>query len=286
MSASAYLVARTQAKLESVDQEASDSLFASQLFDGRTLAKREFRHCTFANVSFKEARIDGVRFVNCAFIACYFRKTDFKESNLSSCRFIECEFTGSSFSGCDLRYARFRECFIPYDEIELSLPQEPNLREGLAHNLAREAARLGYAKQARAYRMCEIRAREKHHACAIWGRSKWYRDHYDGLARFVLAIRYIGSMINRYLFGYGERIMVLFANFAVASLIVFPIFYLLLQDSLTSDSGVQNALWKAVSFSIDNAVAGAFDSRLETAGVLVRILAAAQTVLTANGRVS
>jgi hypothetical protein len=70
---------------------------------------------------------------------------------------------------------------------------EPNLREHLANNLAREAAALGDPRTARIYRLCEANARESHYRAAIMGKSKWYREHYDGLARRDVALRLAGS---------------------------------------------------------------------------------------------
>lgn len=48
-----------------------------------------------------------------------------------------------------------------------SLPQEPNIREELARNLALESSHLGLGSEARAYRLEEIRAREEHLLGAI-----------------------------------------------------------------------------------------------------------------------
>jgi len=210
-----------------------------------------------------------------------------RSCTFSSCRFIDCEFPRASFSGCDFRYARFAGCYIPFDEIEHNLPTEPNLREHLSRNLAREAATLGDPRTARTYRLCEVNARESHYWAAVLGKSKWYRDHYDGLARAAIALRIVGSLLNRMLFGYGERLRVVIRNYATATLVVFPLlFYFMpggLSVPLTTAGTVpsQPSLWAALEFSLSNAVAGALHSPIEAVGFPARLVAAAQIVLTA-----
>ena len=171
MTTQAYFVGRAVGKIQP-PYRGEQEVYGGQLLDGSTLEKPTYEHCTFANISFKGVALEGGRFLNCAFIGCYFRKSDIKSSNFSSCRFINCEFPGASFSGCDFRYARFVNCYVPFAEIEHNLPPEPNLREELAHNLAREAAALGDSREARTYRLCEVQAREAHYWAVIMAKSK------------------------------------------------------------------------------------------------------------------
>lgn len=286
MASEAYFIGRKQSPLQA-PFTGSDQIFGSERLDDATLESPTYEHCTFANISFKSAKINGGRFRNCVFVACYFRNSDIKSSVFSSCRFIDCEFPGAAFSGCDFRYTRFSGCYIPFDEIEHNLPTEPNLREQVAHILAREAAALGDPRTARTYRLCEMSAREEHYWAAVMGRSKWYRDHFDGIARAITALRYAGSLINKTLFGYGERLWVVIRNFFVATLIFFPLLYYIWPDALSvqppTTAGVvsQPSFWVAVEFSINNAVAGALRSSIVVVGFLPRLIAAAQIILTA-----
>jgi hypothetical protein len=286
MTAEAYFFGRTAGTIQS-PYCGTDQVYGNQRLDGAGLDKPTYEHCTFANISFKSARLAGGRFLNCVFVACFFRKADVESCSFSSCRFIDCEFPGASFSGCDFRYTRFAGCYIPFDEMEHNLPTEPNLREDLSHNLAREAATLGDPRTARTYRLCEVNAREAHYRAAVMGKSKWYRDHYDGLARATTALRVVGSLLNRILFGYGERLRVVILNYAIATLVLFPLLFYFIPGGLSVPSTTagtvawQPSLWAALEFSLSNAVAGALRSPIEAVGFLTRLVAATQIILTA-----
>jgi hypothetical protein len=286
MTADAYFVGRAAGKIQP-PYRSSDQTFGSQRLDGVTLEQSSYEHCTFANISFKAARLDGGRFLNCAFVSCFFRKTDIRSCSFSSCRFIDCEFPDASFSGCDFRYARFAGCYVPFNEIVHNLPPEPNLREQLSHNLAREAALLGDSRTARTFRLCEVSARESHYWAAVCGKSKWYRDHYVGLAKLTTALRLVVSKINGWLFGYGERLWAVFRNYGIATFVIFPSLFYAMPDALLvppdaiGTSGSLAAISAALEFSLSNAVAGALRSPIEAIGAAARVLAAAQIVLTA-----
>ncbi len=159
MTAGLYFVGRTPSEIAE-PYRGKKKLYGSELLDGRLIQNATYEHCTFANISFKDVTLQQARFLNCAFLGCYFRKTQLRSSVFSACRFIDCEFPGTSISACDFRYARFTGCYVDFHELENSIPQEPNLREALAHDLAREAAKLGHAAPAKAYRLVEVAARE------------------------------------------------------------------------------------------------------------------------------
>jgi len=264
----------------------SNQIFGGQRLDGQTIAASRYEHCTFANVSFKDCKLHGGQFVNCVFVACFFRKTDIRSCNFSSCRFIDCEFPGASFSGCDFRYTRFVGCYIVVDDIEHNLPAEPNLREHLTRNLAREAAHLGDTHTARRFRLLEVSAREANAWAAVTGKTKWYRDHYDFRARFATLLRLLGSLLNGGLFGHAERFWILLRNFAVLTLLVFPLFYWLNASGLTGStlSGFavqQSPGWAALEFSVKTAVVGAFASDINAVTLGLRAIACFQIILTA-----
>ena len=141
------------------------------------------------------------------------------------CKFIDCEFPRVAVQGCDFRYSRFSRCVLPYAEIELSLPQEPNLREELSRNLALEASRVGQAEDAKAFRLCQIRSREEDLRAAMKGDSQWYREHYDALRRIGAGVSLTFSVLNRWLWGYGEKVTVLLRNSIIAAAVLFPLLF-------------------------------------------------------------
>jgi hypothetical protein len=160
------------------------------------------------------------------------------------------------------------------------LPQEPNLRHALAHNLAREAAALGDASQARAYRFAQIRAREADLWGAWTGSSKWYRDHYDVQARFGALAQLIGSYLNRVLFGYGEKPVVLLRNYGISSVILFPVLFTLMPNGISHTGSPENVtFWSALDFSIHNATAGVIQTPLVANTLAARLLAGIEGLL-------
>jgi hypothetical protein len=271
MDASAYLFGRDDGILAIpfVDQ---DKLFAAQRLDGQRVERAQFEHCTFANISFKEGTVSESSFLDCVFIGCYLRRADLSESSFIACKFIDCEFPRAAIRGCSFRYAKFSGCIIPFDELKLSLPQEPNLREELSRNLAIEARVLGLRREANAFRMQEISAREEHLRAAMKGASQWYRDHYDSGRRIEAALRLLMSISNRVLWGYGERAMVLLRNAAILALGLFPLLFLIFRDGISRTDSGPIGFGDALAYSLKNFLPAGIQSDLVAQGVLVRVL--------------
>src|SRR5665647_2083162 len=78
-----------------------DLLYASQRLDTIQIEGAEYEHCTFANVSFKEARIANGRFLDCVFVNCYFRRADLAKTQFIGCKFVDCNLRKVSISGGD-----------------------------------------------------------------------------------------------------------------------------------------------------------------------------------------
>lgn len=209
-----------------------DKIFAATRLDEQhvnEIANGRFAHCTFANIGFKRVTLKNCNFEDCVFVACYFRGGVWQSCRFQACRFIDCQFTGIQIMGSSFFYSRFSECFIPYGRISLCLPNEPNLRRDLAHNLAIEAAKLGFAEEAAKFRWCEIEANERVLSLAFGGDGDWYRAHYSGYpSRIRAGVQLAASRVNRWLWGYGERVRVLVRNLAILALVIFPILFYLL----------------------------------------------------------
>jgi len=274
----AYLVGPTAVPLEAPFR-GEDKVFSATRLDGKTIEDGAFSHCTFANISFKEVKLTRVRFVHCVFIGCYFRRTDVEESVFTGCRFFDCDFPHIAIRGCDFRYSKFRTCFIPFAEMELSLPQEPNLREDLARNLAVETARLGFPGETRAFRMCQIRAREEHLKAAVRGDSQWYQDHYDILRRVGAAIQLTSSFLQRHLWGYGQRSHVLVRNFAILGFGIFPLVFYALRSDLSKTAGNGISLLDILYFSLQNMLPADIGSTISANTSLTRALAGIESLL-------
>ena len=209
----------------------TDKTFCAQRHDHQCVDSAECHHCTFVNLGFKGTRFRNSQFLNCIFVNCYFRRSDFSNCTFTGCWFIDCNFDHVALKGCSFQYSRFRNCQIPYSEMEFSLPREPNLREDLCRNLSIESRRMGLSRQARAFRIAEIKAHEEHLWAAVWRRSQWYKDHFRAFRWFTALLRFIASRLNRWLWGYGQQSFRLAISEIAFPILVFPgIFYFLLMN--------------------------------------------------------
>ncbi len=154
--------------------------------------------------------------------------------SFNACRFINCTFSHVSINGTTLTYARFIDCAIDYEIITHNLPNEPNLREELCRNLKVEFAKLGNLAEARLFRLEEIRAKEANLRNAILWKTDWYKRHYYGIRRVRAGVELVWSSVNRYLWGYGERLYVLVSQAVLFSLIILPFLFWLVKSGLRS----------------------------------------------------
>ena len=249
-----------------------DQSFGSDRLDGKTIENADLKHCTFANISFKQTVFQNAEFLNCIFIGCYFRRAEIINSRFIGCKFKDCNFSHIAIKSCDFRHSSFNGCQISYSEILHSLPSEPNLREELARNLALESSLLGLSSESRKYRMLEIRAREEHLIAAVLCKSQWYKDHFDFFSRSRSLIQLVMSYINRHLWGYGEKSWVLIRNLLISSLLLFPLIFYFLQHDLSCSYGSIN-FWGTVVFSIENILPIEFNSGITAIGTLTKLFA-------------
>ena len=162
--------------------------------------------------------------------------------------------------------------------MEYNLPSEPNLREELARNLSLESSRLGLSREARRYRIAEINAHEEHLWAATWGKSQWYKDHFDTIARIMAFSERVGSLLNRWLWGYGERAFVLVRNLLILVIIVFPALFYFFKDQLTHVSGRQIELLDIFLFSLENLVPADVSSGVNASSLMTRLLAGLESL--------
>jgi hypothetical protein len=233
----AYLLGRQLADLES-PFKGEDKVYANQRLDDKTIADAYFAHCTFVNVSFKKATIERGRFVDCLFTSSYFRRAVVAGCTFSGCRFVDCDFPKTSVSGSRFQYCRFKGCYITYSQLRLNMPSEPNLRQEIAHNLAIETERMGFYAESADFRWDEIQSREQDLLLVIRGATEWYKKHYDLPLRALACIRLISSILNRHLWGYGERVWVLIRNLLLLSFLIFPISFLFARSGFSKKTGV------------------------------------------------
>ncbi len=274
----AYLCGKQVAAL-SCPFQGHDCVFGSAQLDEQEIKQGSFERCTFANISFKKAVVRNTEFQHCVFVACYFRRAELTDCKFVGCRFVDCNFNYIALRSCDFRYAIFSGCQLSFDELQHCLPSEPNLREDLARNLSLESSRLGLAAEARRYRMAEIRAREENLRAAVLGQSSWYREHYDPVARGIALGGLILSLMNRWLWGYGQRSWVLVLNLAIAGFGIFPVIFYLLRLGLQKTSMEAVTVPDLFYFSFENMLPTGIHSGISAVSLWTRIAAGTEAVI-------
>lgn len=274
---SAYHLGRQVAAFEA-PYSGTDKAFAAQRHDGAVISSPSYEHCTFASLSFKKAKFQDGKFLDCVFIDCYFRRAELTNCDFVGCRFFDCNFNHVALKSCGFRFSIFRGCQIAYSEIEYSLPREPNLREELTRNLSVESSRLGLSQEARRYRIAEIHAHEEHLRAAISGKSQWYREHFDGLGRFRAFLEWTFSLLNRWLWGYGEHAVVLVRNLIVLTFLIFPVVFYTFKTQLSHTSGRPIELLDPLYFSLENVIPAGVVSGIIATGPATRFLAGLESL--------
>ena len=214
------------------------------------MSNGSFRHCTFVNISFKDATLKALHFLDCTFVGCYFRRTTLERCNFIGCKFRDCEFPKLSLVTCRFQYTTFRGCQIPFASMHSSLPDEPNLCMDICQNLALESSKLARRDDARLYRIEVMKAREQHLLNAVRGESAWYQDHFMGFAKCRALFDCAISRLNRYLFGYGESLCVLVLNSLIGAFVLFPCLYLLTAKGFDDPAGEGHSYGIMTLFSV------------------------------------
>ena len=278
MSSAAYLLGRAPATLDTASG-GRDALYAAQRFDGKKLIGKQFAHCTFANISFLDCEIRDSRFIDCVFANCYFRHSKIQDSRFSACKFIDCDLTKIDIRTSDLKYYNnFQGCYIPFGELEPSLPSEGNLRQHLCLNLAEEASRQGALKDAGLYRQAGAKGREEHLKNAFLHSSQYYRDKYKGGARLNALLEYMGSRLRGWAWGYRRGFLTILRNWAIVALVLFPLIFWPVKNGLhqSGKSARAGDLWLA---SIGNMLPGSGISGIDYVSASARIVAFSEVLI-------
>ena len=273
----AYCMGRAVGSI-SKPYKGQDLAFGTQRHDDQILLNVDYKHCTFANHSFLRTKVQNGFFLDCIFIGCYFRRAELQNSRFIGCKFIECNFSHISLKSCDFKHSVFRSCQLPFAEFVYCFPSEPNLREEITRNLAIESAGLGLAREARSYRMAEIRAHEKHLLSAVKANSSWYREHFDFTRRMEALFQWVLSLMNRWLWGYGEHAWVLVRNLLIVSVIIFPCLFYLLRDELKLASQGTLGAMEIIHFSFENILPAGVVSNVVAVGAAARVLSGIESL--------
>lgn len=282
-----YMSGREEAEITILTGETrriTDKLFVNLREDGRRYNDLLVNHCTFANMGFKNAKIIQCDLSHCVFIDCYFKRTYFQNTNFTGCKFINCKFDHITVIACDFRYTTFKDCIMDFIVMRQNLPPMPsmsNIRWELCRNLANESLRLGRANQFRSYFFEEKRACESHYWQMLVQKEEFYKNHYDTVDRLIGLTSFLGSKINKYLWGYGEKISSLLLVIS-SVIIIFSLIYFL-SGQIFSENGISDQSKKSLTFlrSIGFSLSAFFSSSLyyTTTNNTVRFLTTFERIL-------
>ena len=208
-------------------------------------------HATLMRAHVKGGEFQSVDFSHSRFIDCYFRHTIFRK----------CNFTGAVFTGCDLPHVEFIECELPYSrwantrvdvaQLLSNLPyQWPQVARDLCQNLRANAQAQGDGPAARRLLFYAMAFHRSTLLETVLLRKSWYKQRYGLCQRFRAVIRLVGSWIERFVWGYGERPGLLLL-WATISILLFGCYYYVLglADSQVVTGGFIEQVGRALAFS-------------------------------------
>jgi hypothetical protein len=127
--------------------------------------------------------------------------------------------------------------------------------------------------------MAEIRAHEDNLRAAVLGKSSWYREHYDPVARGIALGGLILSLMNRWLWGYGQRSWVLMFNLAITGFVIFPVIFYQLRLGLQKTSKEAVTVSDLFYFSFENMLPTGIHSGISALSMWARIVAGTESVI-------
>lgn len=220
-----YFIGRISKNLaDLIKSDHKDTTTYAYFVDEKIDEKQRLNHLvinnsTFSNIGFKWTKAQQCDFSFCVFINCYFKWADFQQIKFQSCEFINCNFEHATFVGCNFQYAEFDGCFIPYSAMVANLPHErENVNRALCRTLSIQCLQLGEVEDYKLYLFEERNAAEIHEIRKLFHSSTSYYKKYslwDGLEGLAY---YLRSKISKYLWGYGEKMVVLLRNIALVIL--------------------------------------------------------------------
>jgi hypothetical protein len=171
----------------------------------KRVANQDFSHRRLEDIDGKQVRYEG-----CTFFACIIERGYFHEAKFVKCRFIGTRFVNTilrsaTFDACDFSYADFNRCVIPVPQILANLPDQPNVRWELLHNLRANARSLGDSQHEADIIWREIDT-ELEHWRAVSARRSGYYQKYTKLDRLLARTKRWRLLIERYVWGHGESL--------------------------------------------------------------------------------
>lgn len=237
-----YFVGRRSSTLDLDQFEYSDALFEATRFDGQEIRDIRFKHCTFANNSFKSTKLINCEFENVVFLSGYFRDSVVINTEFRGSRFIDCDFTRVDLRYSRLKfYNRFSRSYIPFNRIQECLPEEGNLRKELCDALAREAVAVGEYRDADLFRAEAIRGEKRFLKAVIWQSAPYYKAKYDNVDRLRAVGRYVRFRFFDLLWGQRRSHRVILRNWLALGIVFAILMATSWRGSLGGDVSIEDA---------------------------------------------
>jgi uncharacterized protein YjbI with pentapeptide repeats len=198
-------------KLPVVVVASNDDLPVIPMIARISVARRTIAEANWRNRHFKDFNALNTEFKDCNFRYSYFERAYFRKAKFISCnfegaQFVDCNLKSSNFYGCDLKYARFQRTILELDDLIVSLPAEPNIRNAILQNLRTNAIDVGdYASQSR-LKLQEVEAAKRHYKYALSGFDSYYKRKYCGYLPKVKAFENLATLLlSGIVWGHGEK---------------------------------------------------------------------------------
>jgi hypothetical protein len=155
--------------------------------DKAYLRNVNLRWALFRDVGFKNARFAGCNLSQVTFADCYLRRAQFEKCDLVNSRFESCDFSQAAMNECRVDFASFRNCEIRLDVIRFQKDATPRAMVRVCRSLKLNAMSMGnFADAGELTYLEKTYERLDHRRNGHWG-------------------RWLGSALQDWLWGYGEK---------------------------------------------------------------------------------
>jgi hypothetical protein len=155
--------------------------------DKAYLRNVNLRWAIFRDVGFKNARFVGCNLSQATFNECYLRRAQFEKCDLVNSHFDSCDFSQAVIAESRIDFAGFENCQIGLDNIRFRGDSSAQAMVRVCRSLKLNAMSTGNFADAGHLTYLE----KTHERRALYGRGEW--------------ARWAGSLLQNWLWGYGER---------------------------------------------------------------------------------
>lgn len=223
-------------------------LFCDETRDGYQVENITVKISAFLRLGMSNAMFANSNITQSEFDKCYLRKCIFRNVDFTGSVFRDCNLDKASFDCCTLKYARFYNCQLDANEIENSLPKEPNLRLDLARNLRANFNQIGDRESAEHFLDIAMSAQEELLKKIITAKTKYYRDNFNLQDRIRSLVELNKLTISKYIWGYGYKIERLMMSYIVFILLFSLTSYLFGFEYIFNNQITKLDFWSNVYF--------------------------------------